>query len=255
MEPKRILLEVKNLHAGIDGNSILKGVNLTIYEGEIHAIMGRNGSGKSTLAKIIAGHSSYEISEGEILLESESITSLEPEERSNKGLFLGFQYPVEVAGVKNIDFLRAAVNARRKELKESELDTFEFDEIVNNTLGIVQMNKDFLERGVNQGFSGGEKKRNEILQMALLKPIVSILDETDSGLDIDALRIISNGINKIHSKNKATILITHYQRLLNEIKPDYVHVMKDGKIIKTGTKELAIALEKSGYEGLEQVET
>ncbi len=245
---KKIILEIKDLYGGIEGKDILNGVNLKIYEGEIHALMGRNGSGKSTLSKIIAGHPEYKISSGQIIFRDEDLTQLDPEERSNIGVFLGFQYPIEIPGVKNIDFLRVAVNQRRKILKRNELDTFEFDDWVEEKLKIVKMGKDFLERGVNEGFSGGEKKRNEILQMALLEPEISILDETDSGLDIDALRIVSAGINKLHSNQSATILITHYQRLLNEIKPDFVHIMKDGEIIKTGGKELAIELERGGYE-------
>ncbi len=251
MTSKKIILEIKNLYASIENKLILNGVNLTVNEGEIHAIMGRNGSGKSTLSKIIAGDPIYTINKGEIYYENQNIEDLEPEERSNKGIFLGFQYPVEIPGVKNIDFLRVAVNSRRKDLNQSELDTFEFEEWVEDKLDIVKMNKSFLDRAVNEGFSGGEKKRNEILQMALLQPNLSILDETDSGLDIDALRIVASGINRLHSEKKATILITHYQRLLNEIKPDFVHIMENGKIIKTGGKELAIELEESGYEAIQ----
>ena len=248
MNQKKIILEIKDLCGGIEGKDILNGVNLKVYEGEIHALMGRNGSGKSTLSKMIAGHPEYTITSGEIIFRDKDLTQLDPEERSNIGVFLGFQYPIEIPGVKNIDFLRVAVNERRKILQKSELDTFEFEEWIEEKLKIVKMDKDFLERGVNEGFSGGEKKRNEILQMALLEPEISILDETDSGLDIDALRIVAAGINKLHSNEKATILITHYQRLLNEIKPDFVHIMKNGEIIKTGGKELAIDLEQKGYE-------
>ena len=248
MNQKKIILEIKDLCGGIEGKDILNGVNLKVYEGEIHALMGRNGSGKSTLSKMIAGHPEYTITSGEIIFRNKDLTQLDPEERSNIGVFLGFQYPIEIPGVKNIDFLRVAVNERRKILEKSELDTFEFEEWIEEKLKIVKMDKDFLERGVNEGFSGGEKKRNEILQMALLEPEVSILDETDSGLDIDALRIVAAGINKLHSNERATILITHYQRLLNEIKPDFVHIMKNGEIIKTGGKELAIELEQKGYE-------
>ena len=242
MNQKKIILEIKDLCGGIEGKDILNGVNLKVYEGEIHALMGRNGSGKSTLSKMIAGHPEYIITSGEIIFRDKDLTQLDPEERSNIGVFLGFQYPIEIPGVKNIDFLRVAVNERRKILEKSELDTFEFEEWIEEKLKIVKMQKDFLERGVNEGFSGGEKKRNEILQMALLEPEVSILDETDSGLDIDALRIVAAGINKLHSNERATVLITHYQRLLNEIKPDFVHIMKNGEIIKTGGKELAIEL-------------
>jgi len=248
MNQKKIILEIKDLCGGIEGKDILNGVNLKIYEGEIHALMGRNGSGKSTLSKMIAGHPEYTITSGEIIFRNKDLTQLDPEERSNIGVFLGFQYPIEIPGVKNIDFLRVAVNERRKILEKSELDTFEFEEWIEEKLKIVKMEKDFLERGVNEGFSGGEKKRNEILQMALLEPEISILDETDSGLDIDALRIVAAGINKLHSNERATILITHYQRLLNEIQPDFVHIMKNGEIIKTGGKELAIELEQKGYE-------
>ncbi|WP_269622150.1 Fe-S cluster assembly ATPase SufC [Prochlorococcus marinus] len=255
MTQKKIILELKDLHVGIEGKTILNGLNLQVFEGEIHAIMGRNGSGKSTLSKVIAGHPSYSIESGEILYEDTNISELEPEDRSKKGIFLGFQYPIEIPGVKNIDFLRVAVNAKRKEKNESELDIFEFEEWIEHKLEIVKMSKDFLERGLNQGFSGGEKKRNEILQMAILEPTLSILDETDSGLDIDALRTVANGINQIHSNNKATILITHYQRLLNEIQPHFVHIMKDGEIIKTGSKELAIELESKGYEEFENNRT
>ena len=253
MTSKKMILEIKDLYASIEDKLILNGVNLQINEGEIHAIMGRNGSGKSTLSKIIAGDPVYTINKGDIYFRNKSIKDLDPEERSNLGIFLGFQYPVEIPGVRNIDFLRVAVNSRRKYMNQSELDTFEFEEWIETQLGIVKMNNSFLERAVNEGFSGGEKKRNEILQMALLKPEVSILDETDSGLDIDALRIVASGINQLHSSKQATILITHYQRLLNEIKPDFVHIMENGKIIKTGGKELAIELEKSGYEGIKNI--
>ena len=251
MNQKKIILEIKDLCGGIEGKDILNGVNLKVYEGEIHALMGRNGSGKSTLSKMIAGHPEYTITSGEIIFRDKDLTQFDPEERSNIGVFLGFQYPIEIPGVKNIDFLRVAVNERRKILEKSELDTIEFEEWIEEKLEIVKMQKDFLERGVNEGFSGGEKKRNEILQMALLEPEISILDETDSGLDIDALRIVAAGINKLHSNERATVLITHYQRLLNEIKPDFVHIMKNGEIIKTGGKELAIELEQKGYETFE----
>ncbi len=250
MDSNKLILEIRNLYAGIDEKNILNGINLKINEGEIHAIMGKNGSGKSTLSKIIAGDPSYSITSGEIFFKHKNIKDLEPEIRSNIGIFLGFQYPIEIPGVKNIDFLRVSVNARRKQLKESELDTFEFEAFIEEQLEIVKMDKAFLERGVNQGFSGGEKKRNEILQMALLKPDIAFLDETDSGLDIDALRIIASGINKLHTPKKSIVLITHYQRLLNEIEPDFVHVMHNGQIVRTGKKDLAIELEKNGYEGL-----
>ena len=242
------ILSIENLHASVEDQKILNGVNLLVKEGEIHAIMGRNGSGKSTLSKVIAGHPSYKVLSGSIQFKGKDILELEPEERARVGIFLGFQYPVEIPGVSNLEFLRVATNSRRKELLRSELDTFEFEDLVQEKLKIVEMHPAFLERSVNEGFSGGEKKRNEILQMALLEPVISILDETDSGLDIDALRIVASGINKLSQPNSATILITHYQRLLNEITPDFVHIMSEGKIIKTGNKDLAIDLEKSGYE-------
>ena len=245
---KKPLLEIKNLFASTENLTILKGVNIEIKAGEIHAIMGRNGCGKSTLSKIIAGHPSYEITSGKITLSGIDIEPLEPEERAQSGIFLGFQYPIEIPGVSNLEFLRVATNARRKFLNKEELDTFEFEDLVKEKLEIVKMEPTFLTRSINQGFSGGEKKRNEILQMALLDPKIAILDETDSGLDIDALRIVASGIKKIANKNSGIILITHYQRLLDEIKPDFVHVMANGKIIKTGNSELALELEKNGYE-------
>tara|TARA_B100000579_G_scaffold388780_1_gene362146 strand:+ start:466 stop:1257 length:792 start_codon:yes stop_codon:yes gene_type:complete len=246
------ILSIKDLHATVEDQQILHGVNLKVKEGEIHAIMGRNGSGKSTLSKVIAGHPSYKVISGSIEFKGTDILELEPEERARIGIFLGFQYPVEIPGVSNLEFLRVATNSRRKILLKNELDTFEFEDLVKEKLKIVEMDEAFLERSVNEGFSGGEKKRNEILQMALLEPVISILDETDSGLDIDALRIVASGINTLSKPNSATILITHYQRLLNEITPDYVHIMSDGKIIKTGNKELAIELEQSGYEFIDK---
>ncbi|WP_320663488.1 Fe-S cluster assembly ATPase SufC [Prochlorococcus sp. MIT 1223] len=248
----QLILEVKDLHASVEGQVILNGVNLKVKEGEIHAIMGRNGSGKSTLSKVIAGHPAYEITAGEITYRGKDLLNMEPEERAQAGIFLGFQYPVEIPGVSNLEFLRVATNARRKELNKEELDTFAFEDFVKEKLDIVQMNPSFLERSLNEGFSGGEKKRNEILQMAMLEPCISILDETDSGLDIDALRIVASGVKRLSKPTTSTILITHYQRLLNEITPDFVHVMSDGKIIRTGNKELAIKLEKSGYDWLEE---
>ena len=242
------ILEIDNLFASIENLLILKGVSITVNPGEIHAIMGRNGCGKSTLSKIIAGHPSYKITQGEIKFKGENIKSLEPETRAQSGIFLGFQYPIEIPGVSNLEFLRVATNARRQFLKKEELDTFDFEDLVKEKLELVQMDSAFLSRSINQGFSGGEKKRNEILQMALLEPKIAILDETDSGLDIDALRIVASGIKKISNKKTGIILITHYQRLLEEIKPDYVHVMSDGQIIKTGGSDLALELEKYGYE-------
>jgi len=248
----KTILSIQDLHASVEDQHILHGVNLSVKEGEVHAIMGRNGSGKSTLSKVIAGHPSYKVLSGSIQFKDTNILELAPEERARIGIFLGFQYPVEIPGVSNLEFLRVATNARRKELLKSELDTFEFEDLVKERLKIVEMDPAFLERSVNEGFSGGEKKRNEILQMALLEPTISILDETDSGLDIDALRIVASGINKLSKPNSATILITHYQRLLNEITPDFVHIMADGKIIKTGNKELAVDLEKSGYDFIDK---
>ena len=252
LSKSEIILSIKDLHASVEDQKILNGVNLLIREGEIHAIMGRNGSGKSTLSKVIAGHPSYKVVSGSIEFKGIDILEMEPEQRARIGIFLGFQYPVEIPGVSNLEFLRVSTNSRRNEVGKSELDTFEFEELVTESLKIVEMDPAFLERSVNEGFSGGEKKRNEILQMALLDPVVSILDETDSGLDIDALRVVASGINKLSNPNSATILITHYQRLLNEVTPDYVHIMADGKIIKTGNKELAIDLEKSGYDLIDQ---
>ena len=249
---KPIIIEINDLHAGIEGQKILNGVTLKIHEGETHAIMGRNGSGKSTLSKIIAGHPNYLIESGQIIYKGIDLLKLEPEERANKGIFLGFQYPIEIPGVSNLEFLRVATNSRRKELGKDELDTFDFEELVNSKLKIIEMGKNLLERNVNEGFSGGEKKKNEILQMALLQPNLSILDETDSGLDIDSLRVVARGINKLKVNNMGVILITHYQRLLNEITPDFVHIMNEGKILKTGSKELAIELEESGYEKLQE---
>jgi len=242
------ILEIKNLHANIAGVPILKGVNLKIKTGEVHAIMGKNGSGKSTLAKVIVGHPSYNVTDGEILFEDQSIFSLPPEERARLGIFLGFQYPIEIPGVTNADFLRLAYNSRQKAKGLKELEPLEFFEFVHSKLDLVDMDASFLGRNVNEGFSGGEKKRNEILQMALMDTRISILDETDSGLDIDALRVVANGVNDLTTPENAVLLITHYQRLLDYIKPDYVHVMQEGKIVKTGNKELALELERKGYE-------
>jgi len=244
------ILEIKNLKACINNNEILKSLNLTINSGEIHAIMGPNGSGKSTFSKIIAGHPAYEVLDGDIIFKGSSILSLDPEERSHLGIFLAFQYPIEIPGVSNEDFLRLAYNSRQKFLNKPEVDPIEFFSVINKKLKLVDMSSVFLSRNVNEGFSGGEKKRNEILQMILLESELSILDETDSGLDIDALKIISKGINNFMDSNKAIILITHYQRLLDYIKPDYVHVMQNGKIIKTGNAELAKQLEIKGYDWL-----
>jgi Fe-S cluster assembly ATP-binding protein len=244
------ILEIKDLKACINNNEILRNLNLTVNRGEIHAIMGPNGSGKSTFSKIIAGHPAYEVLDGDIIFKGSSILGLDPEERSHLGIFLAFQYPIEIPGVSNEDFLRLAYNSKQKFLNKPEVDPIEFFSIITEKLKLVNMSSIFLSRNVNEGFSGGEKKRNEILQMILLESELSILDETDSGLDIDALKIISKGINSFMDSNKAIILITHYQRLLDYIKPDYVHVMQNGKIIKTGNAELAKELEIKGYEWL-----
>ena len=245
------LLEVKDLQVSINENQILQNVNLKIHKGEVHAIMGPNGSGKSTFSKVLAGHPAYLISNGDIFFKGSSILNLEPEQRSHLGIFLAFQYPIEIPGVSNEDFLRLAYNSKQKFYKNPEVDPIEFLKIINEKLEKVNMSPLFLSRNVNEGFSGGEKKRNEILQMILLDSELAILDETDSGLDIDALKIISNGINNFMSPTKAIILITHYQRLLDYINPTYVHVMQNGKIIKTGSAELAKELENKGYEWLE----
>ena len=245
------LLEIKDLEVSINDNEILKNLNLTINKGEIHAIMGPNGSGKSTFSKVLAGHPAYSVLNGDILFKGTSILNLDPEERSHLGIFLAFQYPIEIPGVSNEDFLRLAYNSKQKFYKKPEVDPIEFLTIINEKLKFVNMSPLFLSRNVNEGFSGGEKKRNEILQMVLLNSELSILDETDSGLDIDALKIISNGINKFMNPDKSIILITHYQRLLDYIKPNYVHVMQNGKIIKTGSAELAKELEIKGYEWLQ----
>ena len=244
------LLEIQNLRVSINDNEILKNLNLTVNKGEIHAIMGPNGSGKSTFSKVLAGHPAYSVLTGDIFFKGSSILDLEPEERSHLGIFLAFQYPIEIPGVSNEDFLRLAYNSKQKFYNKPEIDPIEFLTIVNEKLKLVSMSPLFLSRNVNEGFSGGEKKRNEILQMILLDSELSILDETDSGLDIDALKIISNGINNFMDESKSIILITHYQRLLDYINPTYVHVMQDGKIIKTGSAELAKELESKGYEWL-----
>ena len=250
MSEKTPVLSIDGLHVGIDGTPILHGIDLKIKPGEIHAIMGPNGSGKSTFSKVLAGHPAYEVLNGQIVFKGINILDLDPEERSHLGIFLAFQYPIEIPGVSNEDFLRLAYNAKQKFKNQPEVDPLEFLMIIDEKLKLVDMSSTFLSRNVNEGFSGGEKKRNEILQMILLDSELSILDETDSGLDIDALKIISKGINTFMSENKAIILITHYQRLLDYIKPDFVHVMQNGKIIKTGTAELAKELEMKGYEWL-----
>jgi Fe-S cluster assembly ATP-binding protein len=243
-----MLLEIKDLHAGIDGKEILKGLNLTVNAGEVHAIMGPNGSGKSTLSKVLAGHPNYEVLSGEVIYEGKNLLELEPDERAREGVFMAFQYPIEIPGVSNSQFLRMAYNEKMKHLAQEELDPLEFNDYLKEKANIVDMNAEFFKRSVNEGFSGGEKKRNEILQMAVLEPKLAILDETDSGLDIDALRIVAEGVNKLRSEDNAIILVTHYQRLLNYIEPDFVHVLANGKIVKEGGKELALELEEKGYD-------
>jgi Fe-S cluster assembly ATP-binding protein len=239
----------------VDGTQILKGLNLEVKAGEIHAIMGRNGSGKSTFSKILAGHPDYTVTGGEVIFQGQNLLELEAEERAKSGIFLAFQYPIEIPGVSNLDFLRVAYNSKRKHEGLEELDAFDFDELVKSKLDVVKMDPAFLSRSVNEGFSGGEKKRNEILQMAILEPKLAILDETDSGLDIDALKIVANGVNQLATPDNAVVLITHYQRLLDYIVPDYVHVMQDGRIVTTGGKELALELEARGYDWVrEEVE-
>ncbi|NEQ45207.1 MAG: Fe-S cluster assembly ATPase SufC [Leptolyngbya sp. SIOISBB] len=247
-ENSEVILSVRDLHATVDGTEILKGLNLEVKAGEVHAIMGLNGSGKSTFSKVLTGHPDYEMTQGEIQFKGADISELEPHERATTGIFLAFQYPLEIPGVSNRDFLRVAFNAHRKAQGQDEMDVFDFDDLIEEKLEIVKMDAAFLDRSVNEGFSGGEKKRNEILQMALLEPTLSILDETDSGLDIDALKTVASGVNQLTSPANAVVMITHYQRLLNYIVPDYVHVMADGRIITTGGKELAERLEAEGYE-------
>src|SRR6186713_1942325 len=236
------MLEVKNLHVEVDGKQILKGLNLTVNKGEVHAIMGPNGSGKSTLSKVLAGHPSYEVISGEVFYEGKNLLELEPDERAREGVFMAFQYPVEVPGVSNSQFLRLAYNEKMKHIGGEELDPLEFNDYLKEKAKIVEMDPQFFKRSVNEGFSGGEKKRNEILQMAVLDPKLAILDETDSGLDIDALRIVAGGVNGLRKPDRGMLIITHYQRLLDHIVPDHVHVMAGGKIIKSGGKELALEL-------------
>ncbi len=242
------MLEVKNLHVSINGNIILKGINLTINAGEVHAIMGPNGSGKSTLAQALAGREEYIVTNGEVLYNSENLLEHSPEDRARKGLFLAFQYPVEIPGVSNVNLLKTALNEIRKFHDEEELDAIDFLNLIKDKMKLVDLDESFLKRSVNEGFSGGEKKRNEIFQMAVLNPKLAILDETDSGLDIDALKVVANGVNKLKSKDNATLIVTHYQRLLDYIIPDFVHVLYDGKIVKSGGKELAFELEEKGYD-------
>ena len=231
IENSEVVLSVRDLTANVDGTPILKGLNLEVRSGEIHAIMGPNGSGKSTFSKVLAGHPAYEVTGGEVIFQGQNLLEIEPEERARSGVFLAFQYPLEIPGVSNLDFLRVAYNSRRKAQGLEELDAFDFDDLIEEKLDVVKMNPAFLSRSLNEGFSGGEKKRNEILQMALLEPKLAILDETDSGLDIDALKIVANGVNQLTNPENATIMITHYQRLLDYIVPDFVHVMANGRII------------------------
>src|SRR5437870_3387096 len=245
------MLEIKNLHAAVSGREILKGIDLTVNAGEVHAIMGPNGSGKSTLAGVLAGRDLYEVTEGDVRFEGKDLLEMDPEERAREGLFLAFQYPVELPGVPNNYFLRAALNAIRKHRGQDELDAKTFLKLVKEKLKLIHIDEDLLKRPVNEGFSGGEKKRNEIFQMAVLDPKLAILDETDSGLDIDALRIVSEGVNAMRSKDRAMIVVTHYQRLLNYIVPDKVHVLFEGRIVKSGGKELALELEEKGYGWIE----
>jgi Fe-S cluster assembly ATP-binding protein len=244
------MLEIRNLHASVDGNEILKGIDLKVNKGEVHAIMGPNGSGKSTLAKVLAGHPQYEVTAGEVIYDGKNLLEMSPDERAREGVFMAFQYPIEIPGVSNAQFLRLAYNERQKHHGEEELDPLEFKDLLKEKAKIVDMDASFMSRSVNEGFSGGEKKRNEILQMAVLDPNLAVLDETDSGLDIDALRIVAEGVNKLQSPAKAVILVTHYQRLLNYIIPDFVHVLSGGRIVKEGGKELALELEEKGYDWL-----
>jgi len=243
-----MLLEIKNLHANVEGTEILKGINLKVNVGEVHAIMGPNGSGKSTLASVLAGKEEYEVTEGEVLYNGKNLLELSTEDRAREGVFLAFQYPVEIPGVSNTNLLKTAVNEIRKYRGEEELDSMDFLTLLKEKSKLVELDQKFLSRAVNEGFSGGEKKRNEIFQMAVLNPTLAILDETDSGLDIDALRIVANGVNKLKTKENATIVVTHYQRLLDYIIPDFVHVLYKGKIVKSGGKELALELEEKGYD-------
>jgi len=247
------MIEIKDLHASVEGNEILKGINLSVKAGEIHAIMGPNGSGKSTLAHVLSGKEGYDVTKGEVVYNKKELLELSPEERAREGVFLAFQYPVEIPGISNMYFLKAGLNEVRKHQGLSEIDAADFLQIVKEKMNLVEIDKSLLNRPVNQGFSGGEKKRNEIFQMAILEPRLSILDETDSGLDIDALRIVANGVNKLRNKDNSFVVITHYQRLLHYIVPDFVHVLYKGKIVKSGTKELALELEEKGYDWIKEV--
>jgi Fe-S cluster assembly ATP-binding protein len=246
-EPTVAMLEIKNLHVEIDGKKILNGLDLSVGKGEVHAIMGPNGSGKSTLSYVLAGKDDYEVTEGEVLLDGDNVLAMEPDERAAKGVFLAFQYPIEIPGVATMTFLRTALNAQRKHRGEAELTTPDFMRLVRDAAGKLNIDQEMLRRGVNVGFSGGEKKRNEILQMAILQPRLAVLDETDSGLDIDALQVVSEGVNRLRGPDRSMLVITHYQRLLNYIVPDVVHVLSKGRIVRTGGKELALELEAQGY--------
>ncbi|MDT0617373.1 Fe-S cluster assembly ATPase SufC [Salinisphaera sp. P385] len=249
------MLKIENLHANVDGTEILRGIDLEVKAGEIHAIMGPNGSGKSTLASVLAGREDYEVTQGKVTFDGADLLDMDVAERACAGLFLGFQYPVEIPGVSNLYMLRAAINARRNARGEGEIDAMEFMQQVNEKIAHVDMNPDMAKRGVNEGFSGGEKKRNEVFQMLMLEPKLAILDETDSGLDIDALKTVANGINALRSPERATVLVTHYKRLLEHVVPDKVHVLAGGRIVRTGGIELADTLEESGYAGIEQADT
>ncbi len=246
------MISIKNLHASIDGKEILKGINLEVNAGEVHAIMGPNGSGKSTLSSVLAGREEYDITEGSVTFEGKDLLDLSPEDRAREGVFLAFQYPIEIPGVSNVNFLKTAINEKRAYLGQDEIAAKDFLALVKEKQQLVELDVKLANRSVNEGFSGGEKKRNEIFQMAMLAPKLAILDETDSGLDIDALRVVANGVNKLKSKDNATVVITHYQRLLDYIVPDFVHVLYNGKIVKSGTKELALELEEKGYDFIKE---